>query len=159
MPIFKWNLLGHFWNVKFYVSIHRFIIKAFRTPPEKTNFFHFFHRVRIILRHWNARSAQPTTWLRRDRSSLWRKDLQLNNGCRQQGKLWRSNPSRSKFHFIWWLNRLFINFFDPNLSSESESSWQNWLKHLKIISKRSKSIDFNRKEIESDWYISKSQSK
>ena len=41
-------------------------------------------------------------------------------------KLQRSYRSRAKFHLILWSNCLLIEFLNPNSSSESESSWQNW---------------------------------
>ena len=73
------------------------------------------------------------------------------------GKLRWCNRSRLLNRLISWSNRLLINFFNPNSSSESESSWQNRLKHVQIISKRSKTIDSNLKEIESDPFYWKSQ--
>ena len=68
------------------------------------------------------------------------------------GKLWRSNRSRAKFHFISWSNQLLINFFDPNSSSDLNRHDKNWFQRLKKWLKSLKSTErdqncclFNRK--------------
>ena len=57
-------------------------------------------------------------------------------------KLRQFNWSRSPNRLILWLNHLLIDFFDPNLKPDFNSSWQNRLKHVRIILKSSKSINF-----------------
>ena len=56
-------------------------------------------------------------------------------------KLRRLNRLRPKFCLESDSNCLLINIFDPNLSSESKSSWQNWFHRLRIPSKSSKLIE------------------
>ena len=72
-----------------------------------------------------------------------------------KSKLRQCNQSRSPNWLISWLNHLLIDFFNPNLSSESESSWQNQFQRLKKRLNGSKSNDFKWKEIELYWKWSK----
>ena len=62
-----------------------------------------------------------------------------------------SNWLRLKFQLKSWSNWLLINLFDPNCSSESASSRQNWLIWTWIWSKILKSIEIDLKEIKRDW--------
>ena len=55
-------------------------------------------------------------------------------------------------------NHLFMDFFDPNMLSESESSWRNWFQGLRNPSKSWNSIKRIKnilKVIEFDWIWSK----
>ena len=91
----------------------------------------------------HAASNYSSTWT----FIIWMPDLIT--------KLRRSYRSRSTDWLILWLNRLLIDFFDPNLKPDFKLLPKNQLKCVQIISKRLKSVDFNRKEIEIDWKQSK----
>ena len=59
-----------------------------------------------------------------------------------KNKLRRCNQSRSPNQLILWSNCLLIDFFDPNLSSDSKLLRQNWFQWLKKI--KNLKIDWNK---------------
>ena len=70
-------------------------------------------------------------------------------------KLRQFNWSRSPNRLILWLNHLLIDFFDPNLKPEFNSSWQNWLKAVRIRWKLSILIKNSQNKLEMDKFNQK----